>query len=679
NVLDELPEERRRFLVRTSALGLLTGRLCDALLETTGSAAVLEELERDQVFTTSVDDGLTYRYHEVLQRHLQMTLLLEQGVPAARRWYARCAALLDAAGAYSDALRAYAMAEDWTAMARLVQRYSTDSTTAIAIEPDRLLPPGLVRTDPWLALADARRRLRHGSVAAAVAGFEHAQTLLDEPRFREICAAECEAARAWMPTGQHRPHPPGGSGDWSGQIRAATRGEAAPRRGARRPVVADRADQLGRDALVAGIEALVAGDFDVASARFADLAARTSGIGLPRLGALLGGVVADTASARASDYPARLEEITLDADAAGYPWMSRLARGLLAAVLAVTDGAPWRLDAFSELLAECDRAGDPWGAALLQLVCAVAGGLVGHIAAPSRFADAARRFTDLDAGAVATWVRTLATRAGAPSADLRTPTAPADVTRIKVTCFGGFQISVDGQPVDLGELRPRALALLRLLVLEHDTNLHRERLIETLWPGAALDAGIRRLQVAISSVRNVLHRTGVSGLDAVRRNGDSYRLVLADASVDVTRFEQLLAAARHERHSVSRRIDLRTSALDLYVGELFPEDGSADHIAAERDRLRVAAADAACELARDHAAQEDLTAAASAARRSLRLDRYQDLAWELLADTLAATGDDTAARRTRLEHSRVRAALEASGDAAGPAGPGQFVPPLSAR
>jgi DNA-binding SARP family transcriptional activator len=650
NVLDELPDDRRSFLVLTSALGLLTGQLCDALLGTTDSAVVLEELERDQLFTSSVDDGLTYRYHEVLQRHLEMTLLQEQGAATAREWYARCAALLEVAGAHGDALRAYAMAEDWAAITRLVQRIATDGTTAIAIEPAQLLPPTLVRSDPWLALADARRRLRHGAIAAAVAGFEHAATLLDEPRFREICAAERRAAQVWLPLAAEVPDASDPTSAWSARIRATTRAATPPRSGARRQP--DRTGQVSRDGVVGGVGALVAGQFETAAARFAEVAATTTGIDLARLGALLGGVVADAALGRSSDYAARLEEITLDADAGGYPWMSRLARGVLAAILAVSDNAPWRLDAFSELLTECDRAGDAWGAALLQLACAVAGGLIGHVAAPDRFADAERRLTELDATCLAGWARTLAARVSGGGGEKPPP------ARIRVVCFGGFEIVVDGQPADLHELRPRALALLRLLAIHHDTHVHRERLIEMLWPGAALDVGLRRLQVAISSVRNVLHRSGVTDLDAVRRLGDSYRLTIRDATVDVSRFEELLTAARRERGNESRRIALHSEALDLYVGDLLPEDGSAEYIDTERERLRIAAADAACSLARDHAARADLDAAVAAARRSLRLDRYQDLAWGLLADCLAAIGDDTAATRTRLEHSRVRALLE---------------------
>jgi DNA-binding SARP family transcriptional activator len=654
NVLDGLPEQRRQFLVRTSALGLLSAPLCDALLGATDSAEVLEELERDQLFTTSVDDGLTYRYHEVLQRHLQMMLTQELGPLRTRQWYARCARLLDDAGAHGDALRAYAIAEDWVPLVHLVRRRSAETTTAIAIEPERLLPPSLIKDDPWLALADARRRLRHGSVAAAVAGLAHAQTLLDEPRFRRTCELELDAIRVWIPGTSDLPDSPNPATAWSAQIRAATRhGRPAARHATRLAT----AYPMGREALVRGIESLISGEFGSARAYFADATAAIPDVSLPRLAALLGGVIADAAEARASDYAARLEEITLDAEASGYPWVSRLARGLLTAILAVSDAAPWRLDAFSELLVECDRAGDAWGAALLQLASAVAAALVGHAAVPARFADAEQRFLALDAGAVASWVQLLAARYATGGRQAEVTVAPARPAA-QVRCFGGFRIEVDGEPVDLHELRPRALAVLRLLAYEHGADVHRERLIDSLWPDATLDAGTRRLQVAVSSIRQVLQRAGVAELDGVRRTADSYRLTLTDATVDIAEFERLLAAAGHERQCTSRRIELRTRALGLYTGDLFPEEGTAEHIVSERERLRLAAAEAAGNLAQDHATAGDLAEAVAVARRSLELDRYRDSAWRLLADCLSARGDETAATHARLQHSRVRAALE---------------------
>ena len=50
--------------------------------------------------------------------------------------------------------------------------------------------------------------------------------------------------------------------------------------------------------------------------------------------------------------------------------------------------------------------------------------------------------------------------------------------------------------------------------------------------------------------------------------------------------------------------------------------------------------------------------ALDAARLSVQLDRYQDLAWELLIDLHETSGDSSAAARARQEHARVQAELD---------------------
>ena len=68
NVLAGLPAELQSFLIETAALPVLTGSLCDLVTNRTNSAAILEHLERNQLFTIAVDQRGAYRYHEVLPR-----------------------------------------------------------------------------------------------------------------------------------------------------------------------------------------------------------------------------------------------------------------------------------------------------------------------------------------------------------------------------------------------------------------------------------------------------------------------------------------------------------------------------------------------------------------------------------------------------------------------------------
>ena len=80
--LARLPEDDVRFLTRTSVLDELCGPLCDATLERTGSAAVLERMEASNLFLIPQDrQRRWYRYHHLFQVMLRHEL--ERREPAA--------------------------------------------------------------------------------------------------------------------------------------------------------------------------------------------------------------------------------------------------------------------------------------------------------------------------------------------------------------------------------------------------------------------------------------------------------------------------------------------------------------------------------------------------------------------------------------------------------------------
>lgn len=751
NVLDELPADRRTFLIRTSTLGPMTGPLCDQLLGITGSGRILGELEHQQLFTSSADDGQTFRYHEVLRTHLELALIEEYGTDGARSWYSRSAKLLEEAGEQRAAIRAYARAEDWHAVTRLVRERHHGATDA-----DLLLPDAIVDHDPWLALVEARRRLRDGALRSAVEAFRQAEKLLDEPDFRALCRSERETAAIWLRTNDHPsgiPRPRSAPGDpaapssWVSRLREATRRAPGDSAGgaARAGPAADggsRAAAAG-DRLAAALGSLFAGRLRDAEPALSAVASAAESPASQRLFARLGGAVAELATAGTDPSPS-LGDIALDAETEGLPWVARLARGLNEAVLVAQGSPDWRIAACDDHLRECERAGDPWGAALVQLAAALAGHLIGDEGTAGKFADAAARFDALDAPVPAVWARALGglhlavrgqldpsgnsvaavaeslgvpgaqavalaadaagsgTRGAAVFADelagrcglrmalvgliARAATSPPTsdsasgdhggvqpkafrstdagptgqaVPPVRVTCFGGFGLQVAGAQVALDSLRPRARALLRLLALTPDVDVHREQLVETLWPGTALAAATRRLQVAVSSIRQLLEQYGP---DLIVRHGDAYRLQLpTGSSVDVRDFEQLLRSV-----SLARRGDrnaavlLRQRALALYTDDLLPEDGPAEHVAPHRERLRLAAAATAADLADDLRVLGDGDGALDAARLSVRLDPYQDRPWQLLVELHLDAGDATAAEQARRGHARAIADLEAA-------------------
>lgn len=75
-VLDRQSADVRRFLLETSVLSRLSGPLCDAVTGRPGSRAVLEQLERANLFVVPLDDRRTwYRYHHLFTDVLRARLL----------------------------------------------------------------------------------------------------------------------------------------------------------------------------------------------------------------------------------------------------------------------------------------------------------------------------------------------------------------------------------------------------------------------------------------------------------------------------------------------------------------------------------------------------------------------------------------------------------------------------
>ena len=62
-------------MLRTSVLGRLSGALCDAMLQTSGSALVLEKIERENLFVVPLDTSRHwYRYHQLFGELLRTEL-----------------------------------------------------------------------------------------------------------------------------------------------------------------------------------------------------------------------------------------------------------------------------------------------------------------------------------------------------------------------------------------------------------------------------------------------------------------------------------------------------------------------------------------------------------------------------------------------------------------------------
>ena len=84
-VLDRQDPGTRRFLLCTSILERLSGPLCDAVLETEGSAHRLVAIERANLFLVALDGRrVWYRYHQLFRDLLMNELHMSEAQQARR-------------------------------------------------------------------------------------------------------------------------------------------------------------------------------------------------------------------------------------------------------------------------------------------------------------------------------------------------------------------------------------------------------------------------------------------------------------------------------------------------------------------------------------------------------------------------------------------------------------------
>lgn len=122
-LLDPLDADAQAWLLRSSVLGTMTGPICDAALDTTGSLARLRTLEQNNLFVVPVDDHrAAYRYHHLFRDLLRDELDVRE--PAAAAEVRRRAAIWCAANGEPERAVDYAHAsKDLDLVARLVPQH----------------------------------------------------------------------------------------------------------------------------------------------------------------------------------------------------------------------------------------------------------------------------------------------------------------------------------------------------------------------------------------------------------------------------------------------------------------------------------------------------------------------------------------------------------------------------
>lgn len=150
-------------------------------------------------------------------------------------------------------------------------------------------------------------------------------------------------------------------------------------------------------------------------------------------------------------------------------------------------------------------------------------------------------------------------------------------TRIQL--LGDFSVVDDGRIIPSGAWpRRHAAALVKLLALRPGRQLHRERVLDSLWPDLDVDVAAPRLHKAAHFARKVIGRD-----DAIVLRGDVVTLLPGvEVEVDALAFDQAAEAALADGSVAAAR-----AVLAGFTGELLPHDIYEPWLDDLRERLRL--------------------------------------------------------------------------------------------
>lgn len=147
---------------------------------------------------------------------------------------------------------------------------------------------------------------------------------------------------------------------------------------------------------------------------------------------------------------------------------------------------------------------------------------------------------------------------------------------VRIRLLGAFEVSVDGVThTEQAWSRRQAASLVKALALAPRGRLHREQLIDRLWPHLHPETAAPRLHKAAHYARRVL------GEGSVVLDRETVSLFPEDPPVaDVHEFTERATAA-----VAATAPELAAEAADLYRGELLPDDRYVEWLEDERERL----------------------------------------------------------------------------------------------
>lgn len=229
--------------------------------------------------------------------------------------------------------------------------------------------------------------------------------------------------------------------------------------------------------------------------------------------------------------------------------------------------------------------------------------------------------------------------------------------QLHVRLLGEFAVSFAGNSVaPAAWTRRGARQLVKLLAVQPRQRLHREEIIDALWPDHDPTVAAGSLRALLHLARRAIATVAPADLAILAREGDEVALQSPGlAWIDARAFEAAAAAGLRDADPA-----VLQQALDLYTGDPLPEDRYEDWTAVWRESLRERFLAVHVGLADALSGRAEHARAAEVLERALQLDPVdEDVAARLMRQYVATSQRQRALRVYR----RLREALASELDA----------------
>lgn len=230
------------------------------------------------------------------------------------------------------------------------------------------------------------------------------------------------------------------------------------------------------------------------------------------------------------------------------------------------------------------------------------------------------------------------------------PLSPATAL-LRIQTLGGFRAWRQGafvEPAAWG--REKAVQLFQFFVTMRRHPLHKEEIIERLWPELDGEQGDRDFKVALNAIYKALEpeREPRAQSQFIRRYELAYALDTSQAWIDADAFEQRIEGGNQAlaaRFAPESAIPHYQAAVELYAGIYLPERRYEDWTSAERERLQTLGLSTMTRLA-DMLIERDALESLRLTQRVLGLEPIWEDAYRVQMRAYLAQGNRAMALRT---------------------------------